>query len=1094
MDESDYYAWATDSNRPVSYRSLYESRFDTEWSGIPGVRDEGFWKQYGTGKTNVNSSQDPIYSYDGDLNSGLKYNGRLAPNLKSSMKFKLIGVDPDGNLRQNYTTEDIWQTMTREEMEEQIDRSLVEVEFSAGDGKRQNDITADFVQFTDKFVSATLPEQMQSIPGYFDFQGVNAEKRLPDVVSMKTKAGGSSFDKPVIIQSDGELSGYTEITNYSGSSAGSQAGIINRVFDITELFKAHYNTRIERRYYCKAGKTLAEVSKTVFGPPQWEGVGKWEKEEAARKWNSQETGDYFVGYLLNDDYSFPKLEADRSVPGIPAEGEQYALAPAGIQLLCTFLLPFTIKAENCRYWISENGAETEVKALPSGKRITTAEAAVELLREMFGAGYEYTVVSSSACLVEKKNGASSDTLEIKACQGSCYGYFSIPTGNISGIQDRTVGVTSFASGYHPAGLSKALSWITNSYVFETQSVVFDLCRAPLEASERDYRYQAPTVNCASCICPNVDCLTAGKTAGMYAEMKGLAFGDGQTACPACGADLSGEAGTVRKNGDGLYSWYYQEAFADDPFITGIEAAVEAGTSFRVSCRNSVSATWSSLLNVVYDEASRQYTCCLNGREEHVKTLPGRFSLDEKHWVRARYVQLEVDPVKNIEKLEYLRPEKLNEYSLKVSGNFREMGLFDWSGLKCEVVYSAPDADGGEATETESRILSTVNLSDDGTELTFYVRTGFDGREVEKLVVRPNRYTSRVGKFRVFGFHYKPSELTMTGGAQEKYHLFSVKKSAYQLDEFPSQILAVSIGKNDSGGIVLQETGNRESLNYQLAVREVPVLNAKGEHENKKVYVIRSGNYFFDPVHNRICLPVSGTCDGRTVVLKEFEAQIAGIKENISFYPTRMSVRYWTGSGEPVTLEAQAEQLGPSYQVEKDTITVIEDMEMLPDNGMSAKLPDMAGNIAARPIPWVCYNHIPATLDYSMQAISGGYFLPPELKSTTLGQTVDNDKFFVDQFGENLRYIRGRCKTEVTFYGAPEQILSGTIRVKAPAYTTKVINTGSGSVVTRERTGGIKDGCLVFKLGVKECKGRKTLAWNKPTIIVYAKERNPTDEF
>ena len=100
----------------------------------------------------------------------------------------------------------------------------------------------------------------------------------------------------------------------------------------------------------------------------------------------------------------------------------------------------------------------------------------------------------------------------------------------------------------------------------------------------------------------------------------------------------------------------------------------------------------------------------------------------------------------------------------------------------------------------------------------------------------------------------------------------MKKSAYQLDEFPSQILAVSIGKNDSGGIVLQETGNRESLNYQLAVREVPVLNAKGEHENKKVYVIRSGNYFFDPVHNRICLPVSGTCDGRTVVLKEFEAQ------------------------------------------------------------------------------------------------------------------------------------------------------------------------------------------------------------------------------
>ena len=156
------------------------------------------------------------------------------------------------------------------------------------------------------------------------------------------------------------------------------------------------------------------------------------------------------------------------------------------------------------------------------------------------------------------------------------------------------------------------------------------------------------------------------------------------------------------------------------------------------------------------------------------------------------------------------------------------------------------------------------------------------------------------------------------------------------------------------------------------------------------------------------------------------------------------------------------------------------------------MPDMNGNIAKRAIPWVCYNHIPATINYKIQTLTGGYFQVPNLASTTLGTTVDNDKFFVDQFGENLTHVVGLCRTEVTFYGAPDQVISGTIWVKAPAYTTKVIDTGSGSVTIRERTGGIKNGCFIFKMPVRPCKGRKSLCWSKPTIIVYAKDRNPSD--
>lgn len=1084
MDESDYYGWATESNRPTAYRSLYKSNFLSDWTGLPGVRDEGFWKQYGTSKTNVNSSNDPIYSYDGDLSSGLVFNGRKISSAHNAIRFKLIGQDDEGNLRQNYDTDKIWQTMTQKEMQEEIDKSLVDVEFSVSDGNRQNDITYDFQQFADKFISSTLPEQMQSIPGYFDFAGINSEKRLPNVVNMQNKEGSTSFDKPIIIQAEGEPP-----TSYTGDSGTDQAGIINRVFDITSIFKAHYNSRIERRYYCQAGKSLSEVSQIEFAPPRWEGVGNWENQEQAEKWNSQQRGSGFTGYLLNDDYSFPKLESDRTIPEPANDGTQYQLETVGIQILSTFLLPFTIKEGNNRFWISKNGEETEIQSLPTGNRITTVQQVVELLYTMFGEGYEVSIVSSSSCLISKISSESNDSLEIKECQGSCYGYFSLPTGSISGIQDRVVSVTSFATGFHPASLLNGKSWITNGYIFDTQKAVFDLCRAPLEESERDYRYQAPSINCASCICPNEDCLTNGQTAGIYAERKGLTFGDGQTACPACGTDLSGQPGAVILNGDGLYSWYYQESFQENPFITGFEIAAAEKTSFRVSCRNAESSTWTSLLNVIYDESSQNYTYYFNGRSYTTRNIPESFALTEPNWRRSRYIQIEVDPAEGESQLVFEDLEVENNYSVKAAGNFQEMGLFDWSDLECEVTYRDPE---NSALSTEKKVLSTVTLNDTKTELTFYFKSSFEVLSVTKLVLNPKRYTSEIKKFKVYGFHYKKSELTMTGSALEKYFFFSTKKSSYQLEEFPTQLLAVSIGKNDSGGIILKEAENRESLNYELGVRKFSTVNAQGAMEEKEVYTIKSGNYYFDPVHNRIYLPEEGSFGSQKIKLEDFESALKGIKENVTFYPTRVSVRYWTGSGEPVTLEAMAENQGPSYQVEKDTITTIENINALPDNGISAKMPDMNGNIAKRAIPWVCYNHIPATLAYGTQTITGGYFQVPNLKSTTLGTTVDNDKFFVDQFGENLTRIVGRCRTEVTFYGAPEQVLSGTIWVKAPAYTTKVIDTGAGAITVRERTGGLKHGCFIFKMPIKPCKGRKSLCWSKPVIIVYAKERNPSD--
>lgn len=568
--------------------------------------------------------------------------------------------------------------------------------------------------------------------------------------------------------------------------------------------------------------------------------------------------------------------------------------------------------------------------------------------------------------------------------------------------------------------------------------------------------------------------------------------DGQTACPSCGTDLSNESGAVKKNGDGLYTYGYQEKFEENPFITEIQVDVETRLSFNVSCRRSEGNSFFPLLNVIYNETDNNYTYYLNGTSLTVATLPKIFKLEKKYWRKARYVQLEVYPrkINEIETYNTTFPTEIpvsQDYSFYVKeyseSRWQDMGLFDWSKLEC-----TPINDLGSTNPLNKMILQNAYLDDEKKTMYFYFQDKImRSNPLRNFTINHIKYTSTVNSFKVFGFHYKKSELTMTGTPQEKFFPFHNDKKYYQLSEYPTQILSIVLGQNASGGIVLNESEEKNTLSYELTKKSITIKN-----ETKTIYVIKSGNYYFDHIHNRIYLPETGTCDDKTIKIAELEKELTGTGSEISFLPTKISIEYWSGSGEPITLQASAAGFGPSYQLEKDTITVIE--SPMPDNGTSCKLPDMKGNYAKRSIPWVCYNHIPSTLKYETQVSMGGMFKTPELASTTLGSTVDNDKFFVDQFGENCQGLGGKCETEVTFYGAPNQVLSGNITVKAPAYTTKTIDTGSGSVTMRERTGGIKNGCFIFKLMPSECKGRKTLAFSKPTIVVYAKERNPTDQF
>lgn len=1113
MSEGGYFGWGSKSEQPDSYRSIYDDKFDSNWVSLCGFTDETCWSQAGSEKINIGVSGKTIYVYrpyddytkTGIQNKGIKYNSRTPSKYANDKKYKYIGVDENNNIIQNYSTDEIWQDLSQSEFESRAESSRVTVEFTATDGEKDHEVSKTFSQFSQQFMNSVYPSQMQQIAGYFNFEGINSEMSLQDKIGMLDKSGKTVPDHPIIVQEG--PSKEEDFTEYSGSTVSEEAGIVTRVLNVTPLVKRLYNTRVDRRFWCKAGKTLEEVSEKDFGEddngntiPAWEGTGDGEIKE--KEWNLQERWSG-KGYLLNDLSTYPKVLEDKSLPEIPDNGDQYELAPKSIKLTLEFSLPIIIDESCNKYWFVHDGEESssynEITVPQNGSiSFTTAQQALSQIKSLLGENYECKIQSDSMITAERSDCAAGSKLEIREAPEDCYSKFGFSVGAYECFQNRCISVTEYYPGYDPIRLSKGYPWITNAYRYNTHRAIFDLARAPLERAEKNYRYTAPSVDIRSCYCPKegCGCHESGMTVGMWGERYNHTVSTGSVNCPSCGEDLSEQQGAVIQPGDGLYSYYYLSAFDENPFITGFSIALLYNSSFRISAKYDGGETWRALLNVEYNEESRLFSYSFLGRLfTNIESLPTDFILPQNNWFRARYIQIEVLPAQSSEFRSYSGTQisNVSDYSIGITGNFNDMGELSWDNINCKLEFSDDTAD-------QINTLSYASINADNTLLTLYTKKAITSTNVYRVSLKPKRFYSGIESFRAYGFHYKDGDLTMTGPAKDKTFVFKKRSFSYQMQEYPTQILEVSLGQSQSGGITLTRASSKDELKYTLIPHAVPIEIEEQEESLDPIYTTRigysiaSGNYYFDNVHNKIILPSFGVySENIKLSVDQFEDEIKSNKYCITYYPSNMSIRYWTGSGEEITLEATAEKQGPSYQLEKNTITKIETISAFPDNGESEKIPDMSGNNAVRKIPWVCYNKIPSTLKYSTQLLTGGSFSLPDIPSTYLGKTVDNDKYFRDKFGENNSNIIGRCVTEVTFFGAPDKVISGSIAVVAPAITEYTIDAGNGeSITVKERTGGIENGCIIVKTVIPERKGRATLAYSKPTLIIYARERKIDD--
>ena len=339
---------------------------------------------------------------------------------------------------------------------------------------------------------------------------------------------------------------------------------------------------------------------------------------------------------------------------------------------------------------------------------------------------------------------------------------------------------------------------------------------------------------------------------------------------------------------------------------------------------------------------------------------------------------------------------------------------------------------------------------------------------------------------------------MTDDMDEYQTFIDSTKTAYKLPSTPSYIDSVFVSSPTLSGIKLTETKNYNSLKWTTIKKSVTVNNKTISYK-----VIKSGNYYYDYYQKKIYIPLKDQDDN---LMSTFQKNLSDTNLTFSYLPTILSVLYYDGNGKSITLPAIAQKNGPSYMIQKGAITTIVSTNNLEqDSNGTCIILDPNGNAKnLSKVEWICTNNKPSTLSIESQSKSynaqgsitnynAGQFKLPSFNGKQIHNLVDPAKAakeFKKLYGENAQFVRGKCETEVTFTGPPNKILSGNIIVKAQAETKYSYQIGKTTVTYNERTGGIKDGFIVFHCTPKSTAGRATVCYGVPTLLIYAKERNP----
>lgn len=999
---------------------------------------------------------------------------------------------------------EMWKTLTLEEFNELNDRYLTDCTLvvDSGDG---DIIEQDFQRYYPKYVSEFLPQQMQNIPNYFNYSGMNSAGLQNAVINKVEKkyydTGWNNNDDIVIVQ-----------TEYDSTKVNAEAGEQTLVCDITSTIKKLYNHRIERSYHASFGKSLEEILTLEYNESNYTGSKSESAESKKERVNINKRLYGENGYLLNTNFWYPKTE-DGKLPE-KEYGEKYELNYSKL-FFTKFKEPFVFKEDTT---ITISDKELKIEA----------------------GNYD------SASICSSFNNIASDILNAESTTDGQVIITCNEDIKISGWDNlmnfdydcnRIIDGTGYADGYHPKGLLNVLNsnfnkqnskqWRNRSLNSTVQYMIIDLLQSPIESERRDWRIESGSKDYSMCYCPNADCscnMNPVTTVGIWAKQRGSTFnGDN---CPACGTSLKDAEGVTTTNNDGIETFIYDKIFLDNPIIKNlIIKQTSSNTNETPACSFSVYISedkdvWECILNVFYNETTGKYEYYDEKTTNKVEvSLGGDINIVFSELYRGRYVKLCVLP--SLKKTSFIASGaySLEEKCFLLNEDLESVANGDLNGAKIKF----------ENSEGEYGATYRIKTNQDRKLIISAIPEVQNGQ----CLIEQDIYAMCFEKLEIYGCAYSSDDLTIMPAP--KYETYQYKEKT-KLTDLPTQFFKVSIARENSYDIPLKQNMKyNDDLLWNVELKEEKyeeyvkdengnyVLDENGERKTEektaKYYKVTGGNFYHLLSSNSVILPTyakvepllddneksstSATSSSRSsssyVNIKDFERLLRRHGISKSFMPTMVNVKAWYGNGDGLEINISADGRGPSYQVEKGTICKIN--TELPDNGASTPLADtsktynssvdIANASIQRTIPWTCFNNELVTLDISVKgnAIYNNQFATRTLRGnerTGFGQ----ETFEKDIYGDHCESLFGTCRGTIKLFGRPNTILSGNLSVSAPAVTVRELKDGT---IVKERTGGLDN--TGFMVGVNLAHGgkRKTLCWNTPYIVVYARERDRTEE-
>ncbi len=961
----------------------------------------------------------------------------------------------------------IWKEMTFDHFDNSVAAYSAQIAASA------NTIGAvqTFTYFATPFRSQIFNRQMQGIPGWLNFTNYDTSGRFAKQIEIEEKFVDASWANgpQVIVQA-----GAGSVTSAPGGGSGSgQAGNISRVLDVTQVVTGQYNKRVDRYYQCVLGQKYVDLFNFM---------------RAKTDTNIQDTDPYnkTTSGLANRFHS--QAEGNGEYAPLYWWNYRYFQVDAGMWLNDPWHHPPTSNGEV----IVPNAGGDPLGESDQGDRVLDVTAwDTQGLEEEDDDYFQYHPVSLSR----------SDT----------DGFNSISTPNST----RPIPSQASNAYWRAYASTPTASWFT-----------LDLRQTPYELWRRPWRYEQPTVDASNATCPNTtSCWFAqgGTTIGQLYEQQVHRIWGGtppsltSTICPICKTPLTG---VILTGSDGITTVNYDPQDVTDSIINAIDADIvstdgsdsTAKHGFTIEYWNSVAQQWRLLLSVNYLEETNKFEYRQwNGSSfamTQSDTLPSMFNgwqgdhlghpIDLPNGRLCHFIVVAGQKVR----FKVVRPAQVDRAEPTVNTNYVCVpdvtpgtqavtvatllrGMSTYVG-RTITLYDATDSNPVVGT-----IVSAEAASPSGFKLSLNIPTP---ATMVRCRITWTEYLARATRFRAYGYPYAEGEVVFTPPGYIQDLIFSKGSNEFALTTAPTQVTRVFGSAGDESIELTEAQDNSDAFHWTVATQTYGGVTYKR---------ITAGKWLYDYNRNHIVVPTTYLDDqGKPQSIWGLNASLYADRTLlVDTLPSKISLEYFSGLGVPVEVSVTAHGAGPSYQLDRECVAnVAQTGDVVPIGVLTSQLPTMGQSVRLHnlsgeryTLQWRCYNHAPILWESNVAWLSGNELGAGawDENSVCSAYTGGHGKTVSDLGPYSI--IKGKATGKVTLYGAPGVFLSGDLAVYAKAYTERTYHSSDGVVSTHERTGGLKEGVVFFRLMINEPiqSGRKSVSAGIPKLLVYLKERELT---